>query len=292
MSETQKFLFDTSFDSAAHARPEAEAEDAPEAPTFSEAELEQARAEALSTGREQGFRDAATSIEQTTAMALEEVGKGLEEILRETARFGEQGEARALGAAMTVVRKLFPGLAQRNGLGEIEGLVAECLGRLREEPRVVVRVTDELLDPLRMQLDRLSERCGFEGRVVLLADETLCASDVRVEWADGGAERDSRRLWHEIDQILAGALGPATQGAEPDQASDQAPDQAPDQTNNGPAAPENRDEAPPHDATQAPAENGDAAVLRDEMQAPSEDGEPVPPPVEAGDESPALARTA
>ncbi len=121
---------------------------------------------------------------------------------------------------MTVVRKLFPSLAQRHGLDEVEGLVAECLGRLRDEPRVVVRVADELLDPLKAHMDRLSEHSGFEGRVVLLADEGLSDSDVRVEWADGGAERDSGRLWREIDEILARALGPTRQKAEPEHAVD------------------------------------------------------------------------
>ena len=44
------------------------------------------------------------------------------------------------------------------------------------------------------------------GRIVLLADETLGLGDARVEWADGGAERDTGRLMRDIDGALARAL--------------------------------------------------------------------------------------
>src|SRR3546814_7302027 len=51
-------------------------------------------------------------------------------------------------------------------------------------------------------------RSGFEGKLVFLADERLKTGDLRVEWADGGAERNQKALWQEIDAVIARVLAP------------------------------------------------------------------------------------
>jgi flagellar assembly protein FliH len=81
------------------------------------------------------------------------------------------------------------------------------LSELHDEPRLVVRVADALLDPLNESLQAARSSAGFEGKIVLLADDSVANGDIRIEWADGGAERDSTRLWREIDEIVARALG-------------------------------------------------------------------------------------
>ena len=47
---------------------------------------------------------------------------------------------------------------------------------------------------------------GFRGKVVLLADDGLGASDCRLEWADGGAERKLERIWNEVEELVRRAL--------------------------------------------------------------------------------------
>ncbi len=55
-----------------------------------------------------------------------------------------------------------------------------------------------------------------------------------IEWADGGAERDSDRLWHEIDQIITRTIGPLQPAAD---TAEPAPVSAPtDETAPEPAA--------------------------------------------------------
>ena len=205
MTQARKFLFDTSFDAVWDADPGGEGEDGAKAPVFTEAELEQARAECLESGREAGFREAAASIEQTIARALEAIAGQLPDLKETVVQDARRRDSEALAAAMAVLRKLFADLTARHGLAEVEALVAECLERIREEPRVVIRVADPLLDSLRARLDALAEGCGFEGKIVLLAEEGLGAGDARVEWADGGAERDTAGIWRQVEDILARA---------------------------------------------------------------------------------------
>ena len=78
---------------------------------------------------------------------------------------------------------------------------------LIDEPRMVIRVADADLDALSEQIDTIATRRGFAGKVVLLAEPSVASGDCRIEWADGGVERDSARLWHDIDLAVARLLG-------------------------------------------------------------------------------------
>lgn len=231
MNSVQKFLFETSFDGdAGAAAADAPSQAGPAA--YGERDLELARDEGFAAGREQGLKEAATSIDNAAARALEAVAEQLQTLGPALRQDATRRDGEALRAAVTIVRKLFPQTVKVHGKSEVEGLIAQCLAQLRDEQRMVIRVADELLDPLHERLGDLSADCGFEGKIVLLAEEAFLPGDARVEWADGGAERDSARLWREVDEIVARAttFGTATAAAARDRepaAAGPEPDPAP-----------------------------------------------------------------
>jgi flagellar assembly protein FliH len=143
------------------------------------------------------------SIERQVSQALSAVSAHMSGLAQAQAESHERQSREALAVALTVVRKIFPRLAGRHGLDEVESVICDCLERLRDEPRIVIRVADAVLDQIEARIGEFSARSGFEGKIVYLAQDGLSPGDVRVEWADGGAERDSERLWREIDQITA-----------------------------------------------------------------------------------------
>lgn len=214
MGHHEKFLFETSFDKERSERAKAAAAakaaaEQPPAPTFSEEDLEAARQAAFAEGKAAGLAEA----EGAQAKRLAEAVEGLPPLF---ARLGEQISAEAdalrretLEAALTVVRKIFPQLARDHGLEEVRAVIDACLERLRDEPRMVIRCADADLDALRASIEQSAAQSGFEGKLVFLADERLASGDLRVEWADGGAERDQADLWKEIDAVIARALNPA-----------------------------------------------------------------------------------
>lgn len=205
MAAAKKFLFETSFDQA---RPVASGgvsfvpKEKP-APTFSEKDLEEATQTAFAEGEAAGYARAAQSREALVADTMARMEAGLAQI-RETLAAEVAGlKGKAVEAALTVVRKLVPGLIRQSGMAEIEALIDTSLKSLLDEPRVVVRVCDSLLDPLKQQIAPLTERTGYAGRVVLIADDSLGESGCRVEWADGGVERDTSFVWAEVDKAVA-----------------------------------------------------------------------------------------
>ena len=177
MNSVQKFLFETSFDGAEDetAPPDAPPQANPQ--SFSESELERARDEGFAAGREQGLMEAAGSIENASARTLEAIAGEIRALLPGLAQDAERRNGEALKAAVTIVRKLFPRTAEAHGTAEIEALITQCLGQLRDEPRVVVRICDQLLDPLNERLGGLAADCGYEGKIVLLAEAALLPGD-------------------------------------------------------------------------------------------------------------------
>ena len=195
MNAPQKFLFETSFEP--EAQPGASLEPAPE-PKFSAQDLEQARAEGLDRGRNEALQ----AIEQSLARALEAIAERLPELERSLAEVQERQTQAAVAVSAALVRKLFPKLARDHGMAEIDAVVSEAMARLRDEPRIAIRVEDSLLDPVRTRVGELAEAKDFEGRIVYLAQDGMATGDVRVEWADGGAERNTEQTWQDIDDLI------------------------------------------------------------------------------------------
>ncbi|HYM02496.1 MAG TPA: hypothetical protein VET85_06080 [Stellaceae bacterium] len=209
MSAPHKFLFDRSFDqpdppprvATRQAPPPA-----PPEPTFSRAELDAAREEGFAEGRETARAETMQSIEQRTAESVSDVAARLEHLLGLREKCAEDAQRRSLETMRTIVQKAVPALFRKAPILELEAVINECLREAFDEPRIVLRVADPIFDAVQRRLGALTTSTGFAGKVVLLADETLGPGDARVEWAEGGAERDTRRLLRDIDGALARAL--------------------------------------------------------------------------------------
>jgi len=208
MNAPRKYLFETSFETDDLPAAPVPAEKEPE-PTFSEEDVAKARDDGFAAGKEAGRKAAEELIERDVAQALTHVTQQLADLGTAQSDSIERRGREAVEAALAIIRKLFPSLAEKHGMVEIETIIGECLTRLRGEPRVVIRVADALLDAVNERATALAAKAGFEGKLVLIAQDDLQAGDVRVEWADGGAERDSESLWHEIDTIVARFVGSA-----------------------------------------------------------------------------------
>jgi flagellar assembly protein FliH len=113
----------------------------------------------------------------------------------------------AVAVALAVVRKLQPEMSRDHALDEIAGVIRECLTHIEKDVRVTIRVSPAHIDSIRHFANQAAESTGFEGKLVYAADPRIAFGDCRVEWGDGGAERDQARLWDEVDSVVARALG-------------------------------------------------------------------------------------
>jgi flagellar assembly protein FliH len=211
MAMPQKFTFDVSFDhlGAPTARSLAERR-------FTRNEMEATRQAALAEGHAAGLAEAAQSAESLTADALAKIADSLAALFAAQEATVLDTERRALDAMQTIITKLIPGLAAKDPLAEVEAFTTKCLHEAIDEPRVVLRVAEEIYEKLRERLDTLANAAGYSGRIVLLADDAIGGGDARVEWADGGAERNLADQCAELSTLLDRRRDPA---ATPNQVS-------------------------------------------------------------------------
>lgn len=208
MSNVRKFLFDVSFDDdqPAALEPETVEEEVPPPPTFGEEELMAARAEGRAMGYAAGEQAERARTERLAAEAAARLADRLDGLSQDIAAIGAAAERRAVECGLAVARKLVPELLRREGAREIEAVVRAALRDMFEEPRIVLRVPDAVLDTIKPRIDAIARDSGFDGRVVILAEDGMVDGDCRVEWADGGVERSAARLSAQIEAAVARAM--------------------------------------------------------------------------------------
>jgi flagellar assembly protein FliH len=208
----RKFLFDLSFDAPApRDEPAPATPEAPPEPTFTASELEAARAAGFVDGRTAGIAEATARDGSRAATALERVAAGLGTLLEHRGEAVQAIETEAVELVLALARKVLPEVSKRLAFEELAGLVRSSLEDAFEEPRLVVRVTDALFDAAKENLGAVASAAGYAGKLVILADPALGPDDARIEWADGGAQRDNARFWTEIDAAAQRAVATLTQ---------------------------------------------------------------------------------
>lgn len=233
MIVTKKFLFENDFDdtlpfkekgspAVQHVSKVAvsipEPAPQPAAPSYSEEQLaaacEEARKRGDQEGHRRGFAEGQQHLEKQIASALSMISSQVTQAVRVATEVPVEITSAATDLALAILRKMHPALSAKHGLDEVEGVLAACLDQLKTEPRLVAYVPNQLLDPLNERVSTISASRGFEGRIVLIGDPDLADSDCRIEWADGGLERDTRQIWTDIEAALDRYLMPRNTNVE------------------------------------------------------------------------------
>lgn len=163
--------------------------------SFTPEEVEAARQEAFA----QGAQNAEAAAQTALAQSLQRAAKTASQLLaRQDAALAEI-RAEASSLALAAARKVSGAALARYPLDEIERAVAAALHEYHGETRLVVRVAAALVGPMQARLPEMIAAEGFPGRVVVAADPALHGANSRIEWADGGVERDTDKIFASLE---------------------------------------------------------------------------------------------
>lgn len=198
MTDKRKFLFDTNdFNNLkSHA----------DAATYTEEQIVLAKEQSFALGRTEGLKDARQLQEERLAELVQKTLGLADKLAQAEERREVEKSIESVKLAIRIAHKLIPQFASRFALPEIERVIVEAIDARRDEPRLAVTVPTLHLDTLKTRMDALALEKGYAGKVILLADDNLAATDCRVEWADGGAERLYERLFSQIENEFAKAV--------------------------------------------------------------------------------------
>ena len=204
MVSTAKFMFDEDFATGTK-------------PTITVVEAERRREDAEAQAHRKGFAlgqaQARGEAEQRIAAALGLIADGLSRLDHALNGIEARLETEAVEVAVAVAAKLAPALIAREPFAEISALADECFTQLVSTPHIVVRVAADIFDTAKDKLEEIARAKGLEGRLVVMADAALPAGDCRIEWADGGVNRDSAAALAAIDDVVGRYVAARTPGA-------------------------------------------------------------------------------
>ena len=135
--------------------------------------LETAKAEAFEAGRQSGLAEAEAGINSQAAAAMAGLLDATKQIFSRLDDNIQANMRQASEMALLIARRLAPRLVAERPLAEIEGVIRDCLELCLQEPRLLVRVAEDLVDPMKEQLEDLQHHAGYAGKFVLIGDPEI-----------------------------------------------------------------------------------------------------------------------
>lgn len=177
-----------------------------EKPTITMVEADRRRADAEAQAHRKGFAageaKAQNEAAQRIAAALAVIADAMARLDHALSGIETRLETEAVEVAVAVAAKLAPELIAREPFAEVSALATECFQHLVKTPHVVVRIGADIYDLAKEKLEAIAGARGFEGRLVVLSDDSLKPGDCRIEWADGGVNRDQAATLSTIDDVV------------------------------------------------------------------------------------------
>jgi flagellar assembly protein FliH len=199
METRRPYMFDQSFDLSAMKAEETKKVE----PTFSEGDVAAAREAGRQEGLVEGRAAATREISQQQAELLSHVERLMQRLSDDVWKVYAQQKQAASDIALTIVRKLLPDYVKKYGMQEMTSAIEASIAEMINEPRLVLRVPDPHFDFISKEVNTIADKLGYGGKIIVLADPNLGEHDCRLEWADGGMERNLNLTWSEIERQVA-----------------------------------------------------------------------------------------
>ena len=207
-----KFMFNTHFDEETEEKIQAEAigqkqqaeEEVP--PTFSLQELEDQKLIEFKRGVQEGKAEMLDAIERETANLLEIISSKINDLNEKHNEWTDIINKDAVKLARVVTEKLAPRLLKGSEVHEIEGSIEEAFRFLSNEPKVLIRVSEQAKEPIQTQISQITFKAGFQGGVDVVGDQFIKDGDCSITWDSGSLEKSLEDTWAKIDEIIDKAL--------------------------------------------------------------------------------------
>lgn len=180
--------------------------------SFTPDEVEAIRQEAFA----QGSQNADAAANAALAQSLHNSASLTLELLRRHDAALDVIRAEASQLAAAIARRVAGHALAHYPMAEISHAVAEALHRFHTESRLIIRVPPALCGPLQARLPQLIDAEGFAGRAMVAGDPALHGADSRIEWQDGGIDRNTDRIFERIETEIARWHAADSANANPD----------------------------------------------------------------------------
>ncbi len=207
---TNKFLFDlNNFNTPVEQEidlVEEEVEVEPPAPTFSEDDLEAAKAIAHSQGVAQGRTEEKEQRESFIAQHLNNIAEKLSSVFADETYRERQYEEEALKLGLKIIDLLAPSLNSRLGEEALKNALSSVLKRQSEQSEIRIEVNPESATEIDEYLETIWTDKDRAPRYKVLANSELEKGGCQINWTDGGSIRNPEKTAESIKEAIEGLL--------------------------------------------------------------------------------------
>ncbi|MFO1186347.1 MAG: hypothetical protein U1E87_02160 [Alphaproteobacteria bacterium] len=168
--------------------------------------------------RAEGERSAVAEAERLAARALDELAKGLHEVLSLVRLALDDIHDDATRLAGVIGHKLGEHAFAQAPETWFEKVISECLELVRREPEICIAIPAGVPEPLRQRLALLTAKHGLPGTLRIEESASLRGPQARIDWSSGGAEISLEEAYRRMDAMIEeriGALKAERSGAAP-----------------------------------------------------------------------------
>lgn len=176
-----------------------------EVKTYTEDEVAEFSAQAEQKGYENGFNAAKEGIEAQNARLLEEINTRLMMLATGADERKCEQENQMLDILKAALHKVVPELAAEKSKEIVNNFLNENFAQFKDEERLAFYFNPQTLPYVQENIARLANIHDFEGKISLHKDAQMKPADCRVEWENGGVERNSNKMLEKIDKTLEDA---------------------------------------------------------------------------------------
>jgi len=118
--------------------------------------------------------------------------------------------------ALAVARKVAGPALDANGAKVIEDIAIHACETMFTEPQISIAVPEAVADTLERKLLEIASRLQAATDIVILRDPEMPPADCRIEWHNGVMERNTEKLWQNVERVLGDMSATAVRDTEID----------------------------------------------------------------------------
>lgn len=181
----------------------------PEREAF-EQKIKLVEVEAHKAGFNEGHAQALKEIEAQTNEALGHLQTAVQTLFEDRQTIEKNLEDQSVQLAHLIAKKLSSSLINKYPSEEIDKLILESLTTGYKEPKITIRVSNELIEPITEKIKQMASVAGFQGELQIIADPSFTIFDCAVEWPNGGLSRKigdlEKQIQAKVENYINGPL--------------------------------------------------------------------------------------
>ncbi len=170
--------------------------------TFTEEEVAEKENKARTEGYEAGYQQAKSEQQEERNHLLSEINNKLMMLSADMSSQNKNADNQVIALCKEIMHKLVPVVEKAQAEKLVKAFLEKNFSQFKDESKLAFYFNPEALPYVQEEISHLANIHDYEGKISLHKDAAMAVSDCRVEWENGGVERNSAKMLAKTDKIF------------------------------------------------------------------------------------------